>query len=175
MNRCVLFGMAAVLALYGCGRGTASEGAGTATATDSGGTPVTIVGCLVPGTASQGTPVGASGSTSARGFSLIDVTATSTASDAGAPTGVSGTAGTSAAPQVDTGQPRSYELVGDKPDDLQKYQNSSVEVTGLLIPPTDTGAGVPGVRGTSAPAGVPAANVQRVRVQRVRQLEKTCR
>src|SRR5215831_731255 len=132
MNRCVLVGLAAVLALYGGGRATADYGTGAATAADKGGTPVTMIGCLVPGTASaQSTAVGASGNTAAAGFSLIDVTATSTASDAGAPTGVSGTAGTSAAPQVDTGQARSYELVGDKPDDLQKYQNSSVEVTGL--------------------------------------------
>jgi len=156
MNRWVSGGAAAVLMLYGCGRGTVDHGASATTATDNGGTPVTMIGCLVPGTASaQGTAAGASdAASSSPGFSLIDVTTTSTASDAGAPTGVSGTAGTSAAPQVDTGQARSFELVGDKPADLRQYQNSSVEVTGLLMS---------------------ATSVQRVHVQKVRQLEKSCR
>jgi hypothetical protein len=91
----------------------------------------------------------------------------------------SGTAGTSGAPastpSVDTGTPRSYSLIGDKQDDLQKYQNSKVEVSGAIVASTDTGTGVPDAGAAPAPAGTPATNVQRVRVDTVRQLDKTCR
>src|SRR5215831_19861532 len=146
MNRYVMVvGTAAVLALCGCGRGTGNPQGGSATtATDKGGTPVMMIGCLIPGSsAPQSNAVGTSG-TPVPGFTLIDVTTTSTpASDAGAASGVSGTSGTSTTPQVDTSAPRSYDLVGDNRDDLQKYQNSRVEVTGIVVPSTDTGAGTP--------------------------------
>jgi hypothetical protein len=150
MKRHLMFGLAAAVALCGCGRANANrQGATANTASDAGGTPVTLI------------------------FTLIDVTTTSTpASDTGAASGVSatpnaaGTSGTRAAsPTVDTGTPRSYTLLADrKQDDLQKYSNSQVEVTGVLIASTDTGAGVPDVGAASAPAGTPG----------VRQLQGTC-
>ena len=131
--------------------------------------------------------MGTSGYT-APAFTLIDVTTTSTpSSDAGTASGVSGasgasgtsgtsgTPGSSGAANVDTGTPRSYDLVGDKKqNDLQKYQNSKFDVTGMLIASTDTGAGVPDVGAASAPSGTPQTAVQRVRVSKVRQLDKTC-
>jgi hypothetical protein len=184
MKRHLMFGLAAAVALCGCGRANEKPGATANTASDAGGTPVTLIGCLVPGGGgAQAGAVGTSGNTAANGFTLIDVTTTSTpASDTGSASGVSatpnaaGTSGTHAAsPTVDTGTPRSYTLLADrKQDDLQKYSNSQVEVTGVLIASTDTGAGVPDVGAASAPAGTPATDVQRVRVKGVRQLQGTC-
>ncbi|HEX6464460.1 MAG TPA: hypothetical protein VFZ98_08410 [Vicinamibacterales bacterium] len=195
MKTRALVGIVAAFALFGCSR--ASQQGTKVGASDTGGTPVTLVGCLVPG--SGGTSpnaVGTSGNTGVSGFSLIDVTTTSTptsnpgtASRASGTPGSTGTAGTPPAgsnprapgtaagsnPAVDTGTPRSYSLVSDKQDELQKYQNSQVEVTGIQIASTDTGAGVPDAGAARAPAGTPASDVQRVRVQTVRQLDKSCR
>lgn len=184
MTRYLMFGLAASLALCGCSRASRSNqdnAAGPAAANDTTGSPVTLVGCLVPGAAgSDAGAVGTSGNTAASGFTLIDVTTT----DTGVPTpsangtagtgtaGTSGTAGTGAA--VETGTPRSYSLVGNKDNDLQKYQNSRVEIRGAVVASTDTGMGVPDVGAASAPAGTPATNVQRVRVDHVKQLDKSC-
>jgi len=164
----------AVAALCGCQQAKENTQATTAkTASDAGGAPVTLVGCLVPGGTASGA-VGTSGNTGAAGFTLIDVTTTSAPSP-----DTSGTAGTSStpsnAPVVDTGTPRSYSLVGGKQDDLQKYQNSKVEVSGAILASTDTGSGVPDAGAAAAPAGTPATSVQRVRVDNVRQVDKNCR
>lgn len=186
MTKSALLALGATVALCGCHQGTASQRGTTASATDTGGTPVTLIGCLVPGGAGASTaPVGTSGNTAATGFTLIDVTTTSTPSVSETPgtpgtSGTSGTPGTAASARtgsaaVDTGTPRSYDLVGDRNrDDLQKYQNSKVEVSGFVVASTDTGAGVPDVGAASTPAGTPATDVQRVRVDHVRQLDKTC-
>ena len=168
-------GIVAAFALSGCNGGS-QQGTKSSSA-DAGGTPVTLVGCLIPGSASaSSSAVGTSGNAES-GFSLIDVTTSSmpasspgTTSGASGTPGSSGTAGTPPAgnnPAVDTGAPRSYGLVSDKKDDLLKFQNSRVEVTGMLIASADTGA--------SAPAGTPATDVQRVRVQTIRQVESSCR
>ena len=182
MNKSPLIGLAAAVALCGCHRSTTTA-TNAGTANDIGGTPVTLVGCLVSGgSGAQTGAVGTSGITTPAAFTLIDVTTTSTPSpDTGAASGVSGTSGarrTAAAPgtpAVDTGSPRSYSLVADKKqDDLQKYQNSKVEVIGVLFASTDTGTGVPDVGAATAPAGTPATDVQRVRVDKVKQLDKNC-
>jgi hypothetical protein len=175
MNKSAIVGLAAAVALCGC-HGTAANQQGTnatSIANDTGGTPVTLIGCLVPGGGGvQSGAVGTAGNAGPAGFTLIDVTTTGS----GAASGVSGTSGTPGqTPAVDTGTPRSYDLVGDKKQgDLQKYQNSRVEVTGVMVASTDTGAGVPDVGAAPAPAGTPATSVQRVRVDNVRQLEATC-
>jgi hypothetical protein len=183
MTKSLFIGLAAAVALCGCHRST-TNAANASTVKDTGGTPVTLVGCLVPGgPAAQTGAVGTSGNTAPVTFTLVDVTTTSTpSSDTGAAaSGVSGTSGASGTPPVpgtpivDTGTPRSYSLVGDrKQDDLKKYQNSKVEVTGVLFASTDTGNGVPDVGAASAPAGAPPTDVQRVRVDNVRQLDKNC-
>jgi hypothetical protein len=173
MNRSAFLVFAAAAALWGCRQSTNQQGTTTAPApaSDAGGTPVALVGCLLPGAGSQSGAVGTSGNSGA-GFVLIDVTTTGTAETSGTP-GTGGTPGTSG--RVDTGTPRTYSLIGEKQqDDLQKYQNSKVEVTGVLVASTDTGAGVPDVGAASAPAGTPPTNVERVRVNHVRQLDKSC-
>jgi hypothetical protein len=123
----------------------------------------------VPGAGLQSGAVGTSGNSGEAGFTLIDVTTTGNPGTSG----TSATTGTKAT--VDTGTPRTYSLIGEKQQgDLQKYQNSKVEVTGVLVASTDTGAGVPDVAAASAPAGTPATNVEHVRVNHVRQLDKSC-
>jgi len=181
MNRYAIVGVAAAVALCGCGRERANQQAASGNANETGGTPVTLVGCLVPGGAGAPTgAVGTSGNTAVPGFTLIDTTTTaSAASDTGAASGVSGTTGqpsaaSSATPSVETGTPRSYSLLGGKDNDLQRYTNSRVEVTGRLVASTDTGAGVPDVGAATAPAGTPPTDVQRVRVDHVRQLAASC-
>jgi hypothetical protein len=181
MNKSALIGLAAAVALCGCHSEAANRPGTTVNAgSDVAGSPVTLVGCLVAGAGGSTTgAVGTSGETAAAGFTLIDVTTTSTpssdtgaASGASAPSGTSGSSGTAA---VDTGTPRSYSLIAGKAeDDLQKYQNSRVEVTGMAVASTDTGTGVPDVGAASAPTGVPQTSVERVHVDHVRQLDKTC-
>jgi hypothetical protein len=187
MNKAALLGIAAAVALGGCNRDTRNPQAANAPrASETAGMPVMLVGCLVPGGAgSQTGAVGTSGDAAQAAFTLIDVTTTSNApSDTGATPGASGTSGTEATPRaptpgsggsVDTGTPRAYSLVDEQnPDDLQKYQHSKVEVTGVIVGSTDTGAGVPDVGAAQARAGTPATNVERVRVNKVRQLDKNC-
>jgi hypothetical protein len=181
MTKSALIGLAAAVALCGCHSGAANRPGTTANAgSDVAGSPVTLVGCLVPGAGGSSTgAVGTSGDTAAAGFTLIDVTTTSTpSSDTGAASGApapSGTSGSSGTAAVDTGTPRSYSLIAGKAqDDLQKYQNSRVEVTGMAVASTDTGTGVPDVGAASAPTGVPQTSVERVRVDHVRQLDKNC-
>jgi len=174
MTRSAFLALAATAALWGCQQNTNQQGTKNTSPSDTGGTPVSLVGCLVPGGGSQSGAVGTSG-TSEAGFMLIDVTTTGTP----APQGTSGASATSGTPgtgaTVETGTPRTYSLIGEKQqDDLQKYRNSKVEVTGVLVASTDTGAGVPDVGAASAPAGTPATNVERVRVNHVRQLDKSC-
>jgi hypothetical protein len=169
MNRSAFLALAATAALWGCHQNTNQQGTRTTSPNDAGGTPVALVGCLVPGAGPQSGAVGTSGNSGEAGFTLIDVTTTG---DPGT-SGTSATTGTKAT--VDTGTPRAYSLIGQKQQgDLQKYQNSKVEVTGVLVASTDTGAGVPDVGAASAPAGTPATNVEHVRVDHVRQLDKSC-
>jgi hypothetical protein len=183
MNKSVFGTLAVAVALCGCHQNAENRQGTGASGIDNGGTPITIVGCLVPGGAgSQTGTVGTTGDTAPAAFTLVDVTTTSGPTpDAGAASGISGASGmkgasgTSGTPAVDTGTPRSYNLVGyKKQSDLQKYQNSKVEVTGVLVASTDSGAGVPDVGAASAPAGNPQTEVQRVRVNKIRQLDSNC-
>lgn len=195
MKTNVMVAVAAAVALCGCQSANKEASTASVGGNDSGGSPVTLVGCLVPGAAgAQSGTVGTSGNAAESGFTLIDATTTSTPMGADtnaapnspatpATPGTSGTAGTSSTPAagtaasggVDTGTPKSYGLIPDKTEkDLQKYQNSQVEVRGMLVASTDTGTGVPDVGAASTPAGTPPTNVQHVRVDHVRQLNKSC-
>jgi hypothetical protein len=185
MRRHFIFAVAAVLAVAGCGRGQTNPRGVTASG-DMTATPVTIIGCLVPGgSGTSAGAVGTAGNTEATGFTLIDTTTTATpASDTASGSAASGAAGTSPAPAsaaanggtaaVDTGTPRSYSLIGGKQDELQKFANSRVEVRGAVVASTDTGLGVPDAGAASAPAGTPATAVERVRVDHVTQLDANC-
>jgi len=183
MRRHFIFAVAAALALAGCGKGRTNQQGATASGGDTAGTPVTIIGCLVPGgSGTSAAAVGTSGNTEATGFTLIDTTTTSTAaSDMAGGSAASGTTGSSPTPaakggtaSVDTGTPRTYNLIGAKQDELQKYANMRVEVRGAVVATTDTGLGVPDAGAASAPAGTPPTAVQRVRVDHVRKLDATC-
>jgi len=178
VTRQIVFAAASALVLAGCS-GRASQQGTTAVNSETADNPVTIVGCLVAGGSGSATSaVGTSGNTAGNGFTLIDTTTTATpGADTGAGSGVSGTSGTSANATVDTGTPRSYDLVvhdKDNTDALQKYVNSRVEVRGYAVASTDTGAGVPDVGAASTPAGTPPTAVQRVRVDHVRQIDASC-
>jgi hypothetical protein len=173
MNRSAFLALGAAVTLWGCHQNTNQQGTRTTSPNDSGGTPVALVGCLVTGAGSHSGAVGTSGNSGEAGFMLIDVTTTGTPGTSGT-SGTNGTSGTGST--VDTGTPHTYSLIGEKQsDDLQKYRNSTVEVTGVVVASTDTGAGVPDVGAASAPVGTPATNVERVRVNHVRQLDKSCR
>jgi hypothetical protein len=171
MKRQVIVGIVAAIALCSCGRGPATQQETiSSTATDKADTLLTIVGCLVPGeTTTQRTAARPSGSPPPPDFTLVDVTIP--AQGAEAPSAVSGTSG--AGDRV-PGTPRSYDLVADKNrlDDLQRFANSRVEVSGSIV--ASTGTGKPDAGAGSASVGAPSSDVRRLRVKDVRQLEPTC-
>ena len=152
MTRHVVVGVALGLALCGCGRARpAQQETLSTTATDTGNEPMTIVGCLVPsGESPENRAIGTSGNPQPPSFALVNVT-----------TPVKGSA-------------RSFNLVADEGrlDDLQRFANSRVEVTGFVV--ASTGNGVPDVAAGSGPVGAPPTDVRRIRVTDVRQLEHTC-
>src|SRR5579872_585991 len=110
MKTNVMVAVVAAVALCGCQRGNKEATLASVGGNDSAGSPVTLVGCLVPGAAgSQTGSVGTSGNTAESGFTLIDVTTTSTpmGADANAPNtpatpATSGTAGSSSTPAAGT-------------------------------------------------------------------------
>jgi hypothetical protein len=164
----VMVALAAAVALCGCSRRPATQQEATSsTAVDTNDRLLTIVGCLVPGsTTTQRTAARPSGSPPPPDFTLVDVTIPAQGTDA--PSGVSGTSGRM------SGTPRSYELVADKNrlDDLQRFANSRVEISGSIVAPTGTGA--PDAGAGSAPVATSSADVRSLRVKDVRQLEPTC-
>jgi hypothetical protein len=170
MRTYVIVGLAAA-GLMGCGRPPATQQATVATTpADNAERPLTLVGCLVPDRASPQRGTARSSDTpQPPGFTLVDVTAA--APGGVTQTGVSGTSGTGV---VATGAPRSYSLVADtdRLDDLQRFANSRVEVSGLIVASTGTGASDAGA--ASAPVSGPPGDVRRMRVKDVRQLERTC-
>lgn len=159
MKRAGIFEIAVVaLALCGCGRGRAAQqqtDATTATATTATNTAeeaMTLVGCLVPAAETpENHAVGTSGNPPPPSFRLVNVTAP-----------VKGAAASE------------FNLVADKDrlDDLQRFANSRVEVTGSIV--ASTGNGAPDVAAGSAPAGAPPGDARRIRVKDVRQIEPTC-
>jgi hypothetical protein len=132
MKRHTIVGLVLALALYGCGRGRASQQTLPSTAAETADEATTIVGCLVPsGETTENRAVGTAGNPEPPRFALVNVT-----------TPVKGSA-------------RSFELVADQNrlDDLQRFSNSRVEVSGFVVTSSD---------------------VRRIRVKDVRQLEHTC-
>jgi hypothetical protein len=113
---------------------------------------MTVVGCLVPSAETpESRAVGTSGNPQPPSFTLVNVT-----------TPVNGSAA------------RSFHLVADEGrlEDLQRFANSRVEVSGSVV--ASTGNGTPEVGAASAPAGGPPTDVRRLRVTDVRQLAPTC-
>lgn len=164
----VIVGVVAVVALCGCGRGRATQQETvSSTATENAADRLlTIVGCLVPSdTTTQRTAARPSSSPPPPDFTLVDVTSPARGGEASSE--VSGTSGAGV-------PPRSYDLVADKNrlDDLQRFANSRVEVSGSIVP--STGTGTPDVGAGSAPVGTASNDVRRLRVKDVRQLDPTC-
>jgi len=155
MKRYAIVGVAAAVVLSSCGRARPSQQETLpSTAAPSVDRSMTIVGCLVPGPETTQTgEARASGTPPPPAFTLVD--ATIPAPGAAAPSAVSGTSGTGAGPSIDSSTPRSYSLEADKDrlDDLQRFANSRVEVSGSIVAAGDT---------------------RRVRVKDVRQLESKC-
>ncbi|HEX4567113.1 MAG TPA: hypothetical protein VH138_10815 [Vicinamibacterales bacterium] len=154
MKRYVIFEIAAiVLTLYGCGRGHATQQQTVATtASDAAQEPMTIVDCLVPAAETpENRAVGTSGNPPPPSFRLVNVT-----------TPVKGSAAAE------------FNLVADKDrlDDLQRFSNSRVEVSGSIVDSTSNRA--PDVGAAPAYAGAPPGDARRIRVKDVRQLEPTC-
>ncbi|HEX6465357.1 MAG TPA: hypothetical protein VFZ98_12920 [Vicinamibacterales bacterium] len=116
---------------------------------------VTMVGCLVAGgTTSQRGVARKSGTPPPLSFTLVNVTPP--------------------APGAAARPDKSYDLVADSDRlvDLQRFTNSRVEVTGMIV--GSTGNGVTDVARPSAPVGAPPTDVPRMRVKDVRQLKPTC-
>jgi hypothetical protein len=151
----VLLVILATAGVSACQGGNAkSQATAAGKANETGGTPVTLVGCLVPGNVgTQNGTVGTSGNSGAPGFTLIDVNTTSSTDG------------------------RSYSLIGDKDklDDMQKLLNSRVEVTGFAAASPDAGAAAPDASSAPAPASTPSTDLPRVRVDQVKQVESSCR
>lgn len=164
----VIVAVMAAVALCGCSRGRATQQeAASSTPTDNVDRLLTIVGCLVPSDATtQRTAARPADSPPPPDFTLVDVAIPAQGSEA--PSAVSGTTGSVGA------MPRSYDLVADKNrlDDLQRFANSRVEVSGSIV--ASTGTGTPGVGAGSAAVGTPPSDVRRLRVKDVRQLDATC-
>lgn len=170
----VIVGVLAAVALCGCSRGRPTQQeAISSTAMDNVERLLTVVGCLVPGnTTTQSTAARTSSGPPPPDFTLVDVTIS--ARGAEAPSAVSGPSGTGGGASGEAGAPRSYNLVADKNrlEDLQRFANSRVEVSGLIV--ASTGTGTPDVGAGSARVGTPPSDVRRLRVKDVRQLEPTC-
>jgi hypothetical protein len=152
MMRYTLAGVAVALALCGCGRGRASQQETPAVSATDTAEELRIVGCLVPsGETPESHAVGTSGHLAPPTFTLVNVT-----------TSVAGSTA------------RSFGLVADKGrlEDLQRFANSRVEVSGFVV--SSTGNGVSDGGAVSAPFGAPPTDVRRIRVKDVRQLESTC-
>jgi hypothetical protein len=174
MKGYAIVGVVVAVALCGCSRGRPTQQEATSsTPTDNVDRLLTIAGCLVPGeTTTQRTAARTSSSPPPPDFTLVDVTIP--AGGAEAPSAVSGTSGAGEPASVERSTPRSYDLVADKDrlDDLQRFANSRVEVSGSIV--AATGRGTPDVGAGSAPVGTQSSDVRRLRVKDVRQLEPTC-
>ena len=152
MTRHVVVGMALAVALSGCGRGRAKEQEAAASSATNTADTMTVVGCLVAsGETPESRAVGTSGHPPPPTFTLVNVTTPAPGSAA-----------------------RSFTLVADEGrlDDLQRFANSRVEVTGFVV--ASTGNGVPDIGADSGSVGAPPNDVRRLRVKDARQLEPTC-
>ena len=200
MKRNMLFGtmLSAVLAV-GLNAQTGTQTPATQGQESQKQQQVTVTGCLMEGagmtagatgtgsgtsTGTSGTQTSAqrSGSTDAK-FHLTNAQITPAGKTA---TGGTGTTGTTGAPSGTTGATSNtkVQLVGGDQQDLQRYINSQVEVTGVLVTDrsgagagTGTGTGT----GTGSATGAASASrqsgdsmTQRVRVTSVRQVSTTC-
>jgi len=149
MKRCTIVGIGLAIALSGCRGSTSEQEPVAGQAADK---AMTVVGCLVPSAETpESRAVGTSSNPQPPSFTLVNVT-----------TPVTGSAA------------RSFHLVADEArlEDLQRFANSRVEVSGSVV--ASIGNGAAEVGAASAPAGGPPTDVRQLRVADVRQLESTC-
>ena len=168
---------------------------------DRSGQTVTVTGCLQSGSGASGStassptgaPAGQAGasSSSSRGGQFILANATM-GSGSGSATGTTGGTPPAGAPSSSSSSAsgKSYRLTGGDTEDLQKYVNSKVEVTGTLqdssrsssgstgatgSPSTGAGAGT-GTTGSAAGSSSSsmAGNMPQLRVTSVRQVSGSC-
>jgi hypothetical protein len=151
MKSSAIVAVAVALALSGCGPRRAgrqeSNPSTVASATGNLDRAVTIAGCLVPDDATKQNEVARNSTTPPPpGFRVVDVAVP--ARDAAMPSGATGTTGTA----------QSYTLDAEKDrlNDLQRFANSRVEVSGTIV------------------ASAQPGDAPRLRVQDVRQLESKC-
>jgi hypothetical protein len=156
----LIIGMVAAVGLCGCSRGRATQQEHVVSTTAENVERVlTVTGCLVPAaTTTQSTAARPSTGPPPPDFTLVNATTPGQGADAH-----SEVSGTSGAGERVAGTPRSYDLVADKNrlDDLQRFANSWVEVSGSVVMSSGGAAGA-------------AADVRRLRIKDVRQLEPTC-
>src|SRR6185295_16000604 len=162
MTRYPIVAAVAVVALFGCGRARAPQQQETAASTappENLDRALTLVGCLVPGetTTQEKGDTRTPGSPPPPSFRLVD--ATVPAQNSPASSGVAGTTGTAGTPSV-AAVPRSYELAADKErlNDLQRFANSRVEISGSMVASTNTGT----------------SDARRMTVKDVRQVDSKC-
>jgi hypothetical protein len=156
----LIIGIVAAIAVCGCSRGRATQQEQVAsTAAETVERVLTVTGCLVPAeTTTQSTAARPSTSPPPPDFTLVNATTPGQGADAH-----SEASGTSGAGERVAGTPRSYDLVADKDrlEDLQRFANSWVEVSGSIVRSSGSAPGA-------------AADVRRVRIKDVRQLEPSC-
>ena len=184
MKRQIFFGtmLSAALAVGVSAQQTPPSSASTPGQSDRSAQTVTVTGCLQSGsdasgsTASSpaGAPAGQAGATSSSSGQYILANATTgSGSSATGTTGATPPAGASSS-SASTG--KSYKLVGGDSEDLKKYVNSKVEVTGTLdSKSSSSGAGSTGTTGSAgASSSSMAGSMPTLKVTSVRQVSGSC-
>lgn len=192
MKRQIFFGtlLSTALAVGVGAQQTPPSSSSTPGQSDRSGQTVTVTGCLQSGSGASGStassptgaPAGQAGATSSSSGQYILANATmGSGSSATGTTGATPSAGAAtpsagASSSASTG--KSYKLVGGDSEDLKKYVNSKVEVTGTLdSKSSSSGAGSTGTTG-SAGAGASsssmAGSMPSLKVTSVRQVSGSC-
>lgn len=187
MKRQIFFGtlLSTALAVGVGAQQTPPSSSSTPGQSDRSGQTVTVTGCLQSGSGASGStassptgaPAGQAGATSSSSGQYILANATmGSGSSATGTTGATPSAGASSS--ASTG--KSYKLVGGDSEDLKKYVNSKVEVTGTLdSKSSSSGAGSTGTTGSagagaSASSSSMAGSMPSLKVTSVRQVSGSC-
>jgi hypothetical protein len=188
MKRQIFFGtmLSAALAVGVSAQQTPPSSASTPGQSDRTAQTVTVTGCLQSGSGASGStasspagapagaPAGQAGATSSSSGQYILANATTgSGSSATGTTGATPPAGASSS-SASTG--KSYKLVGGDSEDLKKYVNSKVEVTGTLdSKSSSSGAGSTGTTGSAgASSSSMAGSMPTLKVTSVRQVSGSC-
>ena len=183
MKRQIFFGtmLSAALAVGVGAQQTPPSSSSSPGQSDRRGQSVTVTGCLQSGSGASGStassptgaPAGQAGATSSSSGQYILANATmGSGSSATGTTGATPSAGASSS--ASTG--KSYKLVGGDSEDLKKYVNSKVEVTGTLdSKSSSSGAGSTGTTGSAgASSSSMAGSMPSLKVTSVRQVSGSC-